>query len=493
MSNERTLARNTAWLMLATLGQKVISFLVFYIIARRVGPLITGKYFYAVSITSIFVVLADFGLTPVVIREMASDLEQGKAALARAIRLKWFLLPVAILCSVIYALAVRVEPEVFVAVLIACLVLAADSISLLWYGALRGKKDLRFEAFGMLVCQLITGIVAVFATFFAKTVPSLVFALLCGSIWNVVWSYVWSRRLGMRAEAVTPWSVRQILWAALPFGLAGLFVKVYSYLDSLLIREFQGHEAVGQYAVAYKLTYALQFLPLTFVAALYPAMSTAFARGDRESLKRTLSGSLRLMMFTSVPLAAMLSALAQPIVLTLYRHEYQGAIAPLSILPWVLVPIFLDFPVGSLLNASRRSAYKTGAMGVTMVVNAIGNILLVPHLGPAGAAWSAIVSFTILFALGLFFIRKELPPLSWCLSLVARGATVAIVTWLAGTWMADRAPLIMSLLFTGSIAVLLLFVTRLLQVSDVLQIFRWLKRQPVEPPGEIDEETGTHA
>ena len=275
--------------------------------------------------------------------------------------------------------------------------------------------------------------------------------------------------------------------------MAGLFVKVYSYLDSLLIREFQGHEAVGQYAVAYKLTYALQFLPLTFVAALYPAMSTAFARGDRESLKRTLSGSLRLMMFTSVPLAAMLSALAQPIVLTLYRHEYQGAIAPLSILPWVLVPIFLDFPVGSLLNASRRSAYKTGAMGVTMVVNAIGNILLVPHLGPAGAAWSAIVSFTILFALGLFFIRKELPPLSWCLSLAARGATVAIVTWLAGTWMADRAPLIMSLLFTGSIAVLLLFVTRLLQVSDVLQIFRWLKRQPVEPPGEIDEETGTHA
>ena len=287
-----------------------------------------------------FVVLADFGLTPVVIREMASDLDRGRAALARALRLKWFLLPLAVTCSIVYAWIVKAEPEVFAAVLVACLALSADSISLLWYGALRGKKDLRFEAFGMLICQFITGIVAVLATFFARTVASLVFALLCGSIWNVAWSYIWARRLGMQATGVTPWPLRKMALAALPFGLAGLFVKVYSYLDSLLIREFHGHEAVGQYAVAYKLTYALQFLPLTFVAALYPAMSSAYARGDKEALKGALLGSLRLMMLTSVPLAAILSSLASPIVLTLYRAEYSGAIIPLTILPWVLVPIF---------------------------------------------------------------------------------------------------------------------------------------------------------
>lgn len=492
MSHERTLARNTAWLMLATLGQKVISFLVFYVIARRVGPLVTGKYFYAVSITSIFVVLADFGLTPVVIREMSSSLESGRAALARALQLKWILLPIAVFCSIAYALIVNVEPEVFLAVLIACLVLSADSISLIWYGALRGKKDLRFEALGMLICQLLTGIVAIFALFFSKTVASLVFALLCGSIWNVIWSYVWSRRLGIRSVGVTPWPLRKIMLAAFPFGLAGLFVKVYSYLDSLLIREFHGHEAVGQYAVAYKLTYALQFLPLTFVAALYPAMSAAYARGDKESLRRALTGSLRLMMLTSVPLAAILSVLAQPLVLTLYRAEYLGAVAPLTILPWVLVPIFLDFPVGSLLNASHRTGYKTTAMGCTMVINAIGNILLVPRLGPTGAAWSALISFVLLLVIGLWFIRRELPPIRWCASLLARGAIVAALTWLSGAWLREQAPLIMSLIFTSSVAILGLFATRLLEVSDMLQLVGWLRRRPVEPPGEIEEEAGTH-
>jgi peptidoglycan biosynthesis protein MviN/MurJ (putative lipid II flippase) len=131
-------------------------------------------------------------------------------------------------------------------------------------------------------------------------------------------------------------------------------------------------------------------------------------------------------------------------------------------------------------------------MGCTMVINAIGNILLVPQLGPAGAAWAGLVSFTILLLLGLWFIRRELPSMGWCLALVARGMVVGIFTWLSGVWLRDHAPLIMSLLFTGAVALVLLFATRLLQISDVMQIISWLRRRPVEPPSEIEEETETH-
>jgi len=342
------------------------------------------------------------------------------------------------------------------------------------------------------VSQLLTGIVAVLVTLFGKSVVGLVAALLVGSLWNVAWSYFWSRRLNKDTTPVTAWPVRQLLLAAVPFGLAGLFVKVYSYLDSLLIREFHGVADVGQYAVAYKITYALQFLPLTFVAALYPSMSGLFARGETAALKKALAGALRLMMFTSVPLAAMLSALAPQIIMTFYRAPYAGAIAPLTILPWVLVPIFLDFPVGSLLNATHRTALKTAAMGITMVVNAICNILLIPSLGPAGAAISGVISFVLLLAMGLYFIRQELPPLRWCLSLGLRGALVAVLVWGAGVFLREQMPLIMSLLFTGSLSVILLFATKLLQVSDVMQVMTWLSRRPQLPVNESEEETETH-
>jgi O-antigen/teichoic acid export membrane protein len=150
--------------MAATFGQKIVSFLAFYVIARLVGPVVTGKYFYAVSVTSIFVVLADFGLTPVVIRELAANEEKGRSFLARALRIKAFLLPLAVVCSLGYILLAStlsgtgIEPDVFAAVVVACFVLMADSVSLIFYGALRGKRDLRFEAIGMLICQVTTAI-----------------------------------------------------------------------------------------------------------------------------------------------------------------------------------------------------------------------------------------------------------------------------------------------------------------------------------------------
>lgn len=487
------MARNTAWLMFGTVLQKALSFIVFYYIARQVGPTVTGKYFYAVSITSIFVVLGDFGLTPVIIREMASDHVVGRSVLAQALRLKTILIPVAVICSLVYAWVVKVEPEVFRAVLVACFVLSADTMSLLWYGVLRGKKDLRFEALGMLITQVVTAIIAVLAIHQKWGVVGLVAALLAGSVWNLVWSMwrVWSVQLTPLHEK--HWGMKKLALAALPFGLAGLFVKVYSYIDSLLLRQFHGHEAVGQYAVAYKLAYALQFLPLTFVAALYPAMSSAYAAGNQAELKRSLKGALRLMMIVSVPLVAILSGLSEPIILTFYKKAYAGAIPVLTILPWVLIPIFLDFPVGSLLNASRRSMQKTIAMGCTMVMNAVLNVLLVPSMGPVGAAYSALVSFWMLFFIGVWFVRDELPEKRWQVFFLLRGLLVVGVSWVLIRWLTPVMPFVMKLLFSGALTGVFLFATRLLLVSDILAVIQWLKRRPSPPLDQVEDKGAEHA
>lgn len=482
-----TVARNTAWLMVATLGQKVVSFLAFYIIARLVGPTVTGKYFYAVSITSVFVVLADFGLTPVVIRELAANQERGRAYLARALQFKVVLLPLAVLASLAYAWIVRVEPDVFAAVVVACFVLLADSLSLIFYGALRGQRDLRFEAIGMLVCQLATAIASVLILRAGGGVVGLVCALLLGSLWNLGWSLVqaWRRKATPIGAGLI--SFKSLFLAALPFGLAGLFVKIYSYTDSLLLRQYFGHASVGQYAVAYKLTYALQFLPLTFVAALYPAMSSEFASGDHQGLRRSLKNGLRLMMLAGVPLSALLSALAKPIILTFYGQPYAGAIAPMMVLPWVLIPIFLDFPVGSLLNATRRSSLKTTSMGITMVINVLLNLVLVPKYGPLGAAYAGVVSFWLLLLLGLWFARADLPEKGWFASFFLRGLASAALIWGLMHFVAASFPFIAQLLFGGASSLLVLFVMRLCLVEDVLMVWGFLRRRAVPPPDANEE------
>lgn len=473
MSHAKKIAENAAWLMIATTGQKAVTFVAFTAIARLVGAKITGEYFFVISITSIFVTLGDLGLTPVVIRELAADESRGRAALARALSLKAILVPLATFGAIGYAWLTNVPPQTLLAVALAAVfVMAADSVSLIWYAALRGRRELRYEAMGMFVGQCLTAAIGVTAAFLGWGVVGLVCALAAGSLWNLAWSIGKTYDLGIGPVAKRMPAVADLFRFALPFALAGIFVKIYSYVDSLMIRHWHGASAVGQYAVAYKLTYALQFLPLTFVAALYPGMSNAAAT-DKKALKPLLEGSLRLMMLASVPLATLLSALAPRLIPLLYGPAFSGAILPLQILPWVLIPIFLDFPIGSLLNATHRAGKKTTAMGITMVINVIANFFLVPRLGPTGAAVAGVISFWSLFLIGWWFIRKDVSN-NWLLWLLGRGLAVSIITWAITSWLTIPMLDAFAIIFAIAMVLVCSFAFQLFTVTDVKLVWRWL-------------------
>lgn len=474
MSQAKSIAQNAAWLMVATTAQKAISFITFTVIARLVDVAVTGEYFFAVSITSIFVTIADLGLTPVLIREMAADEKRGRAAFARAMMAKAVLLPMTAALAIGYAWLIGVHGETFTAVIIAALfVMAADATSVMWYGAIRGRRELRYEAAGMFMGQILTAIIGISAAYLGYGVIGLVCGLAVASLWNVGWSVYHAFRLGLSPKGASQWSWRELAAMALPFALAGIFVKIYSYVDSQILRVIHGSVAVGQYAVAYKLTYALQFMPMAFVAALYPGLSHA-AQHDKGAIPGILKGSQRLMLLASVPMTALLSALSGRLIDLLYGAKYAGSVPTLMVLPWVLIPIFLDFPIGSLLNSTRRAHLKTAAMGFAMVINVVLNFWWVPPLGAVGAAWAGVVSFWALFFIGWWYVRKDMA-IAWFGPLFLRGLGAALVTWAAVTYFTPPMTNIFAFVFAMAAAVAALFLFNLLAVRDILVAIKWLK------------------
>lgn len=476
MSHAKQIAGNAAWLMAATVLQKAIAFLSFFFVARWSGPVTTGAYFYAVAITSVFVTLADLGLTPVVIREYASDPARGRRFAQAALRAKSFLIPLAVVASLGYALLRGSDSSVMLAVAIACGVLSADSLSLLLYGILRGSQKLRFEAAGMLMTQVVTAVVAMASAWFLRgNVEALVFALLCGSAWNLGWSWWHVRRLDFDKGGWTRQDLFQMMRLAVPFALAGMFVKVYSYVDTLFLEAYWTKAEIGHYAVAYKLTYAFQFLPLTFVAALYPGLSAMHARGDREALTRALHGSLRLMMLISVPLAVGLSAFS-PLVPRVFGSSYASAVPILQVLSWVLIPIFWDFPLGSLLNATHRAHLKTASMGVAMVINVIANAVLVPSYGGVGASYAAIISFVTLGLSGLYLTRKDVG-LGWTVRFLLQGWGAALSLYIVLRTLVSVLPGFVALAAGIAVTVIWVGLWQLLKKDDVMMLWSWIQRK----------------
>lgn len=517
MSLGHKIAKNALLLMAATTGQKLVAFLAFTLVARLTGPGVTGAYFYAVSVTSVFVTLSDLGMTPVVIRAIAGATDDSLRLFRTAVRAKFILVPIAVLASLSYGVIMHEPTEVLAAIALACVVMAADAFHLVLYGALRGRQNLKPEALGMFIGQCLTATGAVTAAWFGLGPMGLIGALILGSLWNVGWAW-WSLRLVLKVSAVAndigyggpavafgvggesqkskveegifdftadrrrTWderraTIRHLAIQALPFAIAGISVKVYSYVDSLMLNAFKGPEAVGYYSVAYKLTYAMQFLPLTFTAALYPALSQAYAAKDNDGLRRTFMGSLRLMAAVAFPISAGLSALAPRLIPLLYGDKFDGSIPAMTVLPWVLLPIFMDFPIGALLNGSKRAHLKTITMVSTMLVNIVLNAFLVPAYGPQGAAWAGVISFWFLLFMGMAFTARDVGGVWPILWILARASLAAAISWVVWSRIGNMMPLFPAMILGAVIAVLCAFAVRLVTLHDLVPIWRTVVRR----------------
>ncbi|MBI5370245.1 flippase [Candidatus Uhrbacteria bacterium] len=467
------LAKNTLYLTIASVGQKLVAFVYFLFVARIMQPERTGQYFLTVSIALIFSVIADFGMTPVVIREIAKSPQETPRLLSRALSLKIPLFIIAYASAIAAALLLHYEREVVMLTMVAGLSLILDSLHLLFYGVLRGHQNLSIEATGMLTGQAVTAMVGGLSLFIHPSLLWLTFALVLGSATNVTLS---SRALIARFG----WSIlkphwnsanaKHLLSLALPFALAAIFVKVYSYVDSLFISKFIDTTAVGIYSIAYKFTYAFQFLPLAFTAGLYPSISAALEHHPAR-VPHLLRRALWYMMLISTPLVLGLWLIAnQAVVLAGSAYRASGPV--LSLLVFVLIPIFLDFPIGSLLNAGNRQTTKTIIMGFTMVINILLNAVLVPKIGIQGAAISALLSFSFMFISGLFFIKPVIPAFRFGPSLFD-----AVRFGISGLFMVMVGRLLMPIIgwmaiipVCVAVYIIALVLTRLLVLNDVRKL-----------------------
>lgn len=430
-------ARNTATLLVASVLQKVVAFGYFAIIARWAGVTDTGTYFFALSWVLMFSIATDFGLTSVLIRESARDHARAEQVLNQVLSLKAPLVAFGATASILAAWLTGTHGTALLMVALGSIVLVLDAVSLTFYGLLRGHHVLAYEGVGLVISQSITLVIGGFLLKTHAPLAALMAAIIAGSLWNAC-AAVWvvRKKLGIRPRFA--WErglAKKIVKAAVPFGLAGAFVKIYTNVDVVLLTKFAGVHAAGLYSVPYKLTFAFQFIPMTFVAALYPAMSRAYAE-DKRQLGDLLYKALWALTVIVAPIVAGLVALGPEIVRFVYGPEYEPSILPLQFLVFTLVFIFLDLPLGSLLNGSDRQATQTTLMGTAMVVSVLINVIFIPRVGVMGAVAASLVSHAVLFLGGAVAISKFLDwPVGRFVWLSARVALAAggmgAVVWAA--------------------------------------------------------------
>lgn len=478
----KSVTQNTTYLTASYVAQKILSFFYFIMVARFIGVEDLGKYTFALSFTTMFAVFVDWGLTSALIRESAKFADKAKNYLSSILGVK---LIFSALIYVVVASLVNVMqyPEITRnLVYIAGFIMVIDQFTLTFWGVFRGQRNLKYEAISVVINQVIilaVGLTVLFLhlplyylmlPFILASTFSLLFAI--GSLWRVLklkFSFKFDKKiLGL------------LFKISIPFALIAIFSRIYGYIDSVMLSKLVGDKAVGWYSVAMKIPFALQFIPAALAAAIFPAFSHHYLH-DKEQLKYTFDRVMKFLTIIVLPISLGVAVLAKPIILFFYGQEYLPSVEPLSVMMLGLFFVFLNFPLGALLNGCDRQVTNTKLVGITMVINILLNLYLIPQYSFVGASVAFFMSHGFLFIMSLVVAKKIIPYkkrslLKDFLKAFASATVMGLVLYL----LQDNIH-VMALIFVGAVIYFLsLYLVRGVKTNEIRYFIDFFLRRKVD-------------
>jgi len=400
------IAKNTSYLTLALVLQKIISFFYFTILARNLGPENLGKYYFAISFTTIFAIFIDFGLTNVLTREVAKNKRKTEIILGSCLFIKIFFSFFVVIFLFLFSYFLLDDNLVKKLVYISSICMILDSFTNTFYGTIRGFHNLFFESIGSVIFQIIVLLFGLIFIYLNFGLVWIIFSLVLGSVFNFLFSY-FSLKKKIKINIIPIFDKNFIIFIlklAFPFSLFAIFQRFYTYFDTVILLFLTNEREVGFYQVAFKIIFALQFLPMAFVASLYPAMSKYWC-SNREQLVISFERAMSYLIIISLPISVGIISLVDKIIL-IFKEDFLDAVLSVQIVLASLVFIFINYPIGSLLNACDHQKRNTINMIIVTLFSVILNFLLISKFKAVGASLTVFFSNFLMFILGIFKVKS---------------------------------------------------------------------------------------
>ncbi|MBV9971395.1 MAG: lipopolysaccharide biosynthesis protein, partial [Xanthobacteraceae bacterium] len=233
-------------------------------------------------------------------------------------------------------------------------------------------------------------------------------AIAAAAFWAViiVQMVVLGRRL---AREVPPGPRRYALahWVrtALPLALVESFFVLLTYVDTLVLQAFVGPAEVAVYYAATKTLALVNFVYFAVSAASAHRFSEYHAARAHDELAAFLAQTIRWTFWPSLVLAALMIVLGKPILM-LFGPGFGDGYHLILIMSVGLLARAAVGPAERLLNMIGQQNICAAIYGAAFALNLAMCLLLIPHLGLAGAA-IATASAVLTESTLLFIVAKR--------------------------------------------------------------------------------------
>lgn len=484
LSATQSVAKNSLAPMALNLFNKLIDFVFAAFYLRVLGPAESGAYATAIAIVLWFEIVANWGLNTFLIREVSQDRSRAghylwNSTVLRAVTTLIGALPVLVYVGAVSLTGNPLSADILLAIGLLALGMVfsgmGQGVAGLFYAyesaeypaAIATVTTILKVAFGVAVLLLGSGYLGLAAISILVNIITL--GLLIGLAF---------RLFPLRAQ---PWQVdwalqRRMLAISYPLMLNHLLATVFWQIDVPLLRQYNGEAVVGWYNAAYKWVNAFNVIPSFFTFALFPILSRQ-ALTALDDARRTYRLSVKLLVLVALPLAALVTWLANSMIGALGGAEFlpDGAIA-LRLVIWSIPIGWINSVTNYMIISLGLERRLTLAFILGVGFNLIANLIFLPRYSYVAASLVTILSEVVLLLAFNRFLRRRLPPVEWG-RLLWRPALAGLLM-LGGLWLSAKLHLLAAVVLGLGIYVAAAWVLRVFS-PDEQKILAALAPEPI--------------
>ncbi len=466
--------------ILGQLGSQAVTWLATLMLTAALGRYLGdsgfGVLYLALAFTGIFGVLVDFGLQPLVTREVARRPELAAQYLLYAFAVKLSIWVLSFIAIVATAQALGYPPQTRTVLAIYGLTMGVQSVSFLFGAVFRGLERLGPVSVATVLEKVVNLALGLGLLATGAGVVTIAWVALAGALAGLVWqAALLLPRLELRRLRWEPAFARGLLAATAPFAVYWFLGNVYWRIDAIMISKLASEGAVGAYGAAYRLFDTMLFLPNIVAASVMMPVIARLAGTSREPARIALEKGLNLLLLAGIPIACGTVVLASPVLDFVYgRPEFQDGTTAMQALGVGILVLYVNSALGWALLSLDMERRLLAIPAVALVINVALNLVMIPRWGGGGAAVATVLCELFMGAAYLRLVPRDLRPWrSLKVAFRAAGAAAGMV----GVLVLLRGTALPLLVAAGAVTyVVLALALRAIPAEDIALLRRAVRR-----------------
>lgn len=200
--------------------------------------------------------------------------------------------------------------------------------------------------------------------------------------------------------------IKKLFLFGIPLMFGGFGNLIINQLDVLLITLFMTLTDVGVYNVVLPTAMMFLIFGTSVSTILFPMFSELYSKKSFIKIKEGISLIYKYLFVFFIPFFLAFFAFADVFLVTAFGETYFSGVLPFRLL--LIGVLFFMFVVlnNTILNATGNPNFVMKSFLFVALFNAVFNILLIPHFGLLGAAFTTMLSYFLLLLFSLYKLHK---------------------------------------------------------------------------------------